>query len=177
MSILLIPAFFALIYFFFLRPQQQRVRRQRELLLSLDVGDEVVTAGGMIGHVVELIDDRVVLEVADGVEIQFLRAAISRKLQEAYGGYQDPEPAGLSESEAGDEDAEGADQTHEAPGTAAGSPPDHSTDQMTPNQSTPNQSTPNQSTPNQSTPNQSTPNHQPRKTTPQASDTPEQDKQ
>jgi preprotein translocase subunit YajC len=95
MSLLFIPALLLLMYFFLLRPQQQRVRRQRELVSSLDVGDDIVTAGGMIGRIVELSDDRAEIEVADGVTIEFLRAAISRKLEEppypSYGGDQDTE--------------------------------------------------------------------------------------
>jgi hypothetical protein len=46
---------------------------------SVDVGDQVVTAGGMIGRVVELSDDRAWIEVADDVVIEILRVAISRK--------------------------------------------------------------------------------------------------
>jgi preprotein translocase subunit YajC len=82
MTILFIPALLILMYFFLLRPQQQRVRRQRELVSSLDVGDDIVTAGGMIGRIVSLDGDRAEIEVADGITIEFLRAAISRKLEE-----------------------------------------------------------------------------------------------
>jgi preprotein translocase subunit YajC len=96
MTILFIPALLILMYFFLLRPQQQRVRRQRELVASLDVGDEIVTAGGMIGRIVALDGDRAEIEVADGITIEFLRAAISRKLEDhaplpSYGGAPEPE--------------------------------------------------------------------------------------
>ncbi len=82
MTILFIPALLILMYLFLLRPQQQRVRRQRELVASLDVGDEIVTAGGLIGTIVALDGDRAEIEIADGVIVEFLRAAISRKLEE-----------------------------------------------------------------------------------------------
>jgi len=78
---LLIPLIFVVMYLVLLRPQQQRVRRQRALVMSIDVGDEVVTAGGMIGRVVELSDDRAWIEVADDVVIEILRVAISRKTE------------------------------------------------------------------------------------------------
>jgi preprotein translocase subunit YajC len=79
MGLLLIPLILVVMYLLLLRPQQQRVRRQRELVMSIDVGDEIVTAGGMIGRVVELSDDRAWIEVADDVVIEILRVAISRK--------------------------------------------------------------------------------------------------
>jgi preprotein translocase subunit YajC len=82
MGLLLIPLILVLMYVVLIRPQQQRVRRQRELVMSIDVGDEVVTAGGVIGRVVELSDDRAWIEVADDVVIEMLRVAISRKLEE-----------------------------------------------------------------------------------------------
>jgi preprotein translocase subunit YajC len=81
MGLLLIPLIFVVVYLLLLRPQQQRVRRQRELVRSVDVGDEVVTAGGIIGRVVELSDDRAWIEVADDVVIEILRIAINRKTE------------------------------------------------------------------------------------------------
>ena len=68
------------VYFLMLRPQQQRVARQRTLISSIDVGDEVVTAGGMLGHVRRMDDDRIWLEVAPGVEITMLRGAIAQRV-------------------------------------------------------------------------------------------------
>ncbi|HZQ27099.1 MAG TPA: preprotein translocase subunit YajC [Acidimicrobiales bacterium] len=67
-------------WLFLVRPQQQRVRAQRDLLASLSVGDEVVTAGGVIGRIVELDDKQARIEVAPGVTLTFLRAAVSRKI-------------------------------------------------------------------------------------------------
>jgi preprotein translocase subunit YajC len=81
MGLLLIPLILVVMYLLLLRPQQQRVRRQRELVMSIDVGDEVVTAGGMIGRVIELSDDRAWIEVADDVVIEILRIAITRKTE------------------------------------------------------------------------------------------------
>ncbi len=83
MGILIIPIFLILMYVALLRPQQQRVRRQQQLVTSIDIGDEVVTAGGLIGRVVGLTDDRLQLEVADGVVIELLRLAVSRRLEPA----------------------------------------------------------------------------------------------
>ena len=82
MSLAIIPLLLVVMYFLLLRPQQQRLRKQRALVSSIDVGDDVVTAGGLIGRVLALKDDRAWIDVGDGVSIEFLRAAISRKLDD-----------------------------------------------------------------------------------------------
>jgi len=77
LPILLIGVVF---YFLLIRPQQRRAKAQRELTQTTDVGDEVVTIGGLFGVVREVDDDSVLLEVAPGTELRFLRSAIARKL-------------------------------------------------------------------------------------------------
>ena len=52
----------AIIYFFLFRPRMQQEKRQRERLSQLKRGDEIVTAGGIIGEVVHLKDDRVTVK-------------------------------------------------------------------------------------------------------------------
>jgi preprotein translocase subunit YajC len=69
-------------YFLLIRPQQRRARAQREITQSTEVGDEVVTIGGLFGVVREIDDDSVLLEVAPGTELRYLRSAIARKLVE-----------------------------------------------------------------------------------------------
>ncbi|MBW3668896.1 MAG: preprotein translocase subunit YajC [Actinobacteria bacterium] len=64
------------------RPQQQRVRRQRELVANLEVGDRVVTIGGIVGTVLALTDEEARIEVAPGTVLTLLRAAVSRTLDE-----------------------------------------------------------------------------------------------
>ena len=75
----IIPILAIVMYLVLIRPQQQRLRSQRQMVASLTVGDEIVSAGGIIGTIVALSDDRASVEVADGVVIEFLRAAINRK--------------------------------------------------------------------------------------------------
>jgi preprotein translocase subunit YajC len=80
-NLLFIPLVLIVGYLLLVRPQQQRVRRQQELLSSVRVGDEVVTAGGMVGRVVSLDEERVWLELAPGMTVQFLRQAIARRVE------------------------------------------------------------------------------------------------
>ncbi|MEX2658939.1 MAG: preprotein translocase subunit YajC [Acidimicrobiales bacterium] len=80
MDLIIFPLLMAGMYLLLIRPQQKKLRAQRELIASVAVGDQVVSAGGIIGTVRVLTDDRLFLEVADGVELTILRGAISRKI-------------------------------------------------------------------------------------------------
>ena len=82
MELLLPLILLGLMWVLLVRPQQQRVRRQRELVAALEVGDEVVTAGGVVGRVVGLDRDEVQLEVAPGVSVRFLRMAVTSRVDE-----------------------------------------------------------------------------------------------
>ena len=84
-------------YFLLIRPQQRRARAQRDLVSSVEVGDEVVTVGGMFGRIRAVDDDSVTVEVAPGTEIRMLKTAVLRKLEEEEP--EQDEPAG---EEAGD---------------------------------------------------------------------------
>ncbi|HEX2039191.1 MAG TPA: preprotein translocase subunit YajC [Acidimicrobiales bacterium] len=74
-----------LMWLLLVRPQQQRVRRQRELVASLGVGDRVVTVGGLLGTIVALTDEEARLEVAPGTVLTVLRPAISSRFDEEEG--------------------------------------------------------------------------------------------
>jgi preprotein translocase subunit YajC len=66
-------------YFLLIRPQQRRARQQRDLVQSLDVGDEVVTIGGIHGVIVDIDQDEVTLDVGGGTRIRFVKQAVARK--------------------------------------------------------------------------------------------------
>jgi preprotein translocase subunit YajC len=67
-------------WFLVLRPQQARLRAQRDLVSSLEAGDRVVTAGGVVGTLTVVGDTEVTLATRPGVELQVLRGAVSRRL-------------------------------------------------------------------------------------------------
>jgi preprotein translocase subunit YajC len=64
-------------YFLMLRPQQQQQRRQRELMAALKPGDRVVTVSGIFGTIQSVEADSVMLRVAEGVDIEVARGAVS----------------------------------------------------------------------------------------------------
>lgn len=67
-------------YFFMIRPQQKRAADARKLREGLTKGTQVVTVGGLHGRVVELSEEKVVLEVDKGTRLTFDRSAIARQL-------------------------------------------------------------------------------------------------
>ncbi len=71
---------FVAMYFFMVRPQQRKAREHRELLDSLDVGDEVITASGLYGMITQFDGGTVFIEVADGVELKISRETIANKI-------------------------------------------------------------------------------------------------
>lgn len=93
MDLIIFPLLMVGMYLLLVRPQQKRLKAQRDLIASIQVGDEVVTAGGLIGTVRVLTDDRIFLEVSDGVEIKVLRGAISRTIDPATRQVVEPEDA------------------------------------------------------------------------------------
>jgi preprotein translocase subunit YajC len=67
---------FVVFYFFLIRPQNKRQKEHKEMVAALGVGDEVVTAGGVLGKVTEVKDQFVRIEVADGVQLRVQRHTI-----------------------------------------------------------------------------------------------------
>ncbi len=63
-------------YFLLIRPQQQRQKRQAEMLSQLQPGAEILTVGGIFATVVEIGEDRVRVAVADGAELEIVRGSI-----------------------------------------------------------------------------------------------------
>jgi preprotein translocase subunit YajC len=66
-------------WFMILRPRREAARRSLEVSRALDVGEEVITIGGLYGTIVSIDDREVELEVSDGVTLRFARRAIAGK--------------------------------------------------------------------------------------------------
>jgi preprotein translocase subunit YajC len=86
MALLPIVLLFGLMYVLLIRPQQRRVRQHQAVVAALEVGDEVATAGGMLGTITGLDDETVSLEIAPGTTIRVLRAAVGQRRNAADGG-------------------------------------------------------------------------------------------
>lgn len=93
MEQLLFPvAIIGAMWLLLIRPQQKRAKAQRALLAALEVGDRVVTVGGIVGHITELTDRELTIR-SENTEIRLVRGAIGSRL--------DPEPPAEAEDDAG----------------------------------------------------------------------------
>ncbi len=80
MSFLPIILMFVVLYFLMIRPQMKRQKEQKAMIDAIGKGDEVVTAGGMIGKVTKVADAYITLEVAEGTEIVMQKASVTMLL-------------------------------------------------------------------------------------------------
>lgn len=71
---------FVVFYFLLIRPQQKRAKEHRKMIDNLAKGDEIVTAGGLVGKVVELGDNFIEMEVADNVRVKIQRPMLASVL-------------------------------------------------------------------------------------------------
>ena len=77
-QLILIVAMFALLWLFLIRPQRARAQAHRELVTRVNVGDEILTVGGLYGTVFEIDeDDDLVLEIAPGTRVRIARRAVA----------------------------------------------------------------------------------------------------
>ena len=80
------PVFYIIIivgvgfYFLIYRPQQKKAKALRDQGNTFDVGDEVLTAGGIVGHIIDIDGDRVTLETSVGASFVVLKQYVLRRL-------------------------------------------------------------------------------------------------
>ena len=66
-----------LMWFLLIRPQRRRQQEQHHMISALEVGREIVTAGGLYGTVTAIEGDEVRLQIADGVEVRVAKRAVA----------------------------------------------------------------------------------------------------
>ena len=69
-TLFLLFGFMILIYFLMIRPENKRRKNHQDMLASLEVGEEIVTAGGILGKVTKLTDQYIELSIADNTKIK-----------------------------------------------------------------------------------------------------------
>jgi len=80
MSFLPLVLMFGVLYLVMIRPQMKRQKEHKAMVEALAKGDEVVTAGGLLGKVTKAGESYLSVEVADGVEVQIQRSAVNQVL-------------------------------------------------------------------------------------------------
>lgn len=69
----------AIFYFFLIRPEKKRNKQAQEMLANIQVGDEVITTGGIIGRVLAVKEDTILMETgSDRTKIRILKSAIAK---------------------------------------------------------------------------------------------------
>ena len=94
----------AALWLLLIRPAQRRNKAQQQLLAAVEVGDEIVTAGGLYGTITGLQEDEVRVEIAPSVEVRVARRAIAGVLTDKS----DEEPEELEEADEAEEPEDAA---------------------------------------------------------------------
>ena len=68
---------FGIFYFLMIRPGQKKAKEHQAMLQALGKGDEIVTMGGIAGRITKVGEEFLTIEVAENIEIQFKKSAIS----------------------------------------------------------------------------------------------------
>lgn len=88
-GILMMVLIFVVFYFFMIRPQQKRQKEIKKQRDNMQVGDKVVTSGGIYGKIRELKDDgTVIIEIAENVRIKVDKSSVFVSLQDVQQGQQ-----------------------------------------------------------------------------------------
>ena len=75
-TLLIFGGMFLIFWFLIIRPQRKRQKEHQALVAALGKGDEVVMTSGMLGRINKVDDAYIVVEIADGVEMKFQKAAV-----------------------------------------------------------------------------------------------------
>ena len=80
-GLLIIVALFGLMYFLMIRPQRAKAQQQQQMLSAVEVGDEILTVGGVYGIVQEIEPDEdggdLIVEIAEGIHVRIARKALA----------------------------------------------------------------------------------------------------
>ena len=80
MGFLPIILMFVLLYFLMIRPQMKRAKEHKQMVEALQKGDEVVTAGGVLGRITHVGDAYVSLEIAPSTQVSVQKTAVQTLL-------------------------------------------------------------------------------------------------
>ena len=68
---------FVIFYFFLIRPQQKKIKDHKVMVAGLKRGDEIITAGGVVGKIEKVLeDDKVDILISDNVSVQVVKSTI-----------------------------------------------------------------------------------------------------
>ncbi len=110
-GLLIIVALFGLMYFLMIRPQRAKAQQQQVMLSAVEVGDEVLTVGGLYGIVQEIEPDEdggdLIVEIAEGIHVRIARKALATVVKPDDEDAEEDEDSGESEGEPDDDVVDG----------------------------------------------------------------------
>jgi preprotein translocase subunit YajC len=92
-AVIVVVILVALFWLLIVRPQRRQAAEQRELIASLEPGDEIVSAGGLYGVIQSIEGDELFVEIADGLVVRTARGAVAGLVE------RDEEPESASEED------------------------------------------------------------------------------
>lgn len=81
-SMLMLLVIIVIFYFFMIRPQSARAKKEKQFRESLQKGQKIVTISGMHGKIVEVKETSIILEIANGVDVEVEKSAIALEVGE-----------------------------------------------------------------------------------------------
>lgn len=82
-GILMMVVVVAIFYFFMIRPQQKRQKQIQKAREALQVGDKIITSGGIYGKIKEINDTNMLIEIADGVRVRVDKTSVFASSEDA----------------------------------------------------------------------------------------------
>ena len=77
----LLPIFIlVLMYFILIRPQSKKLKEHKQMLTELKVGDEISTAGGLLGKIIKVCESYIQLKISDNVDIKLQKSSVNKIL-------------------------------------------------------------------------------------------------
>ena len=77
----LLPIFIlVLMYFILIRPQSKKLKEHKQMLTELKVGDEISTAGGLLGKIIKVGESYIQIKISDNVDIKLHKSSVNKIL-------------------------------------------------------------------------------------------------
>lgn len=81
-NIIFLVVLFGVFYMLLVRPNKKRAEAHKQLINSIEEGDEVITGGGLYGRVTAVGEEQIELEIAPGTKVKFLKGYVLRRVDE-----------------------------------------------------------------------------------------------
>lgn len=77
-SFILIAVMFGFMYFFLIRPQKKQLEARNQMMENLSPDDIITTIGGIKGKIITIMEDSIILEIAENIQVEFLKTAVGQ---------------------------------------------------------------------------------------------------